>query len=56
MDDQLKPLKFKIYEEMCLKGAVVLGLSKEPQLRQLYDQNRQIFEHNADDLDEAHEL
>lgn len=23
---------------MCLKGAVVLGLSKEPHLRQLYDQ------------------
>ncbi|CAG2195131.1 unnamed protein product [Mytilus edulis] len=57
IDDQLKPLKFKTYEEMYLNGAVSLDSSKEPQqVKTIVESNRHLFEQNADELDEAQDL
>ncbi|XP_071150937.1 uncharacterized protein, partial [Mytilus edulis] len=57
MDGQLKPLKFKTYEEMYFNGAVALDVSKKPQkVKAIVESNRQVFEHNVDELDEAQEL
>ncbi|XP_071153640.1 uncharacterized protein [Mytilus edulis] len=56
-DDQLKPLKFKTYQEMYLNGAVSLDSSKEPQqVKTIVESNRHLFEQNADELDEAQDL
>ncbi|CAG2208314.1 unnamed protein product [Mytilus edulis] len=42
---------------MYSNGAVALGLSKEPQkVKAIVESNRQVFEHNVDELDEAQEL
>ncbi|CAG2215742.1 unnamed protein product [Mytilus edulis] len=57
IDDQLKPLKFKTYQEMYLNGAVSLDSSKEPQqVKTIVESNRHLFEQNADELDEAQDL
>ncbi|XP_071153638.1 uncharacterized protein [Mytilus edulis] len=57
IDDQLKPLKFKTYQDMYLYGAVSLDSSKEPQqVKTIVESNRHIFEKNAEELDEAQDL
>ncbi|CAC5403415.1 unnamed protein product [Mytilus coruscus] len=57
MDDRLNQLKFKTYQEMYLNGVVALDLSKEPpKVKTIVESNRQTFENNSDEVDEAQEL
>ncbi|XP_071142082.1 uncharacterized protein [Mytilus edulis] len=56
-EGQLKPLQFKTYEEMYLNGAVLIPPETELQnVKSIVDANRQMFEKNAEALEEAEEM
>ncbi|CAG2211667.1 unnamed protein product [Mytilus edulis] len=56
-EGQLKPLQFKTYEEMYLNGAVLIPPETElKNVKSIVDANRQMFEKNAEALEEAEEM
>ncbi|XP_071137022.1 uncharacterized protein [Mytilus edulis] len=56
-EDQLKPLQFNTYEEMYLNGAVLIPPETELRnVKSIVDSNRQMFEKNAEALEEAEEM
>ncbi|XP_071150816.1 uncharacterized protein [Mytilus edulis] len=57
LESQLKPMKFKTYEEMFMNGFVIIPPAKQPvSVKSIVDTNRLLFEQNVEDLDEAEEL
>ncbi|XP_071153509.1 uncharacterized protein [Mytilus edulis] len=57
LESQLKPIKFKSYEEMFMNGFVILPPAKQAvSVKSIVDTNRLLFEQNVEDLDEAEEL
>ncbi|XP_071145215.1 uncharacterized protein [Mytilus edulis] len=56
-EDQLKPLQFHTYKEMYSNGAVLIPPETELQnVKSIVDANRQLFEKNAEALEEAEEM
>ncbi|VDI50596.1 Hypothetical predicted protein, partial [Mytilus galloprovincialis] len=56
-EDQLKPLQFHTYKEMYSNGAVLIPPETELQnVKSIVDANRQLFEKNAEALEEAEDM